>query len=238
MTPLRPYKKDSETSYTLGAFPTMELINCRPELVEAVYLHSTFEDSAGVEKRCRELGISVQSGADHVIQRVSPKENVFVAAVFRKFESELAPDAPHLLLDHPGDMGNLGTIIRTAAGLGVKDVAIITPAADRFAPRTVRASMGALFRVRTRSYKSWEDYAADFPDREVYTFMLDGARPLDTATRPKSRAFTMVFGNEATGLAHEYASRGTSVFIPQTKDVDSLNLPVACAIGMFVLTRE
>lgn len=237
MTPLRPYKKDGETSYTLGAFPTMELLRCRPDLAEAVYLHGEFEDAAGVAELCRELGVPVVPDAGRAIARVSPKENVYVAGVFRKFEGELTPDAPHLVLDHPGDMGNLGTILRTAAGFGVKDVAVITPAADRFAPRAVRASMGAIFRLRSRSYASWEDYAADFPAREVYTFMLDGATELSTSTRPRSRAFSMVFGNEGTGLAPEYASRGTAVFIPQTKEVDSLNLPVAAAIGMFVLTR-
>lgn len=237
MQPLRPYKKDSECSYTLGAFPTMELLRARPDLCEAVYLHSGFEGNADILPLCAEKNIPVVTPADRAIARVSPKENVYVAGVFRKFESDLVADAPHLVLDHPGDMGNLGTILRTAAGLGVRDVAIITPAADRFAPKTVRASMGALFRLRTRSYESWDAYASDFPSREVYTFMLDGAKPLATDTRPRSRAFSMVFGNEATGLPPEYASRGTSVFIPQTELVDSLNLPVAVSIGMFVLTR-
>ncbi len=238
MQPLRPYKKENEYSHTLGAFPTMELLRARPKLCESVYLHSGFVGDADLEALCRANAIPLIRDADRAIARISPKENIFVAAVFKKFECDLIGERPHLVLDHPSDMGNLGTILRTAAGLGVLDVAIITPAADRFAPKTVRASMGALFRLRVHSYESWDAYAADFPAREAYAFMLDGAKPLDTSMRPRSRAFSMIFGNEATGLPPEYARRATGVFIPQSDLVDSLNLPVAVSIGMFVLTRE
>lgn len=44
MEPIKPYKKDAGYSYTLGAFPTIELLNCRPSAVREVFVYSSFTD--------------------------------------------------------------------------------------------------------------------------------------------------------------------------------------------------
>ena len=177
MEAMKPYKKDFSYSYALGAFPTVELLRARPDAVHGVYIHSTFEDTSGIRELCAELGVQVYEG-DRAIARVSPKENVYVVGVFGKYEDALCGERPHVVLVNPGDMGNLGNIMRTAAAFGFEDIALIEPCADRFAPRTVRASMGAVFRVRTHRYASFDEYRSEFPDHTVYTFMLTGARPL------------------------------------------------------------
>lgn len=233
MDSIKPYKKDFDHSYTLGAFPTVELLKTRPEMALGVYLHSSFVDTVGVCELCACAGVRVEMN-DRAIARVSSKENIFVVGVFRKFDETLDAAAPHILLDHPGDMGNLGTIIRTAVGFGIHDLAVIRPAADVWNPKTVRASMGAVFRLRHRVYDDFNSYRADHPSHAVYCFMLDGAVPLTRGFVPPSAPYTLVFGNEGSGLSPEYKERGTCVFIPQSPDVDSLNLPVAAAIGMFV----
>ena len=236
MVPIRPYKKEMDYSYTLGAFPTIELLKARPDRALAVYLHSEATDAGGVREQCAALGIPVMEG-DRAMGRASPKENVYVMGVFSKYADELSGERPHLVLVSPSDMGNLGTILRTAAGFGYEDVALIEPCADRFAPRAVRASMGALFRVRTHVWPSFGDYRAAFPDHALYPFMLTGAkvlRPGDPVPPPR---YALVFGNEAAGLDPSFAALGESVFIPQTAAVDSLNLTIAAGIGMY-LFRE
>ena len=57
-------------------------------------------------------------------------------------------DANHVVLVNPGDMGNMGTIIRTMLGFNYSNLAIIKPGVDVFDPRVIRASMGALFNTR------------------------------------------------------------------------------------------
>ena len=47
---IKTYKKDAEYSYTLGAFPTIELLKTRPDEVLEVYVHSTFTDTETIEK--------------------------------------------------------------------------------------------------------------------------------------------------------------------------------------------
>ena len=56
------------------------------------------------------------------------------------------------------DMGNLGIIMRTLLAFGYKDLAIVLTAADRFNPKTVRASMGAMFSIRIPEYNTFDEY--------------------------------------------------------------------------------
>ena len=131
MEPLKPYKKGFDYSYTLGAFPTYELIKTKPEFVRAVYIHTSYTDKENVLKICRDKNIKVLTD-DKLFHKISDKENCFVIGVLNKFESVLHDDKSHLVLVNPSNMGILGTILRTALGVGIKDIALITPCADVF----------------------------------------------------------------------------------------------------------
>ena len=134
-------------------------------------------------------------------------------------------------------MGNLGTILRTLLGFGIKDIAIIKPAADIFNPKVIRASMGAMFRMNFCHFNSFQEYINECGEgRDIFPFMLDGKKTLSIADCPKSQKYTLVFGNEAKGLPPEFTQYGTSVFIPQSHEVDSLNLAVSVAVGSFIFT--
>lgn len=233
---IKSYKKDAEYSYVQGAFPTFELLDAMPDMVEQVIVHSSFTDMDKLKERCERMTVPFIIN-DKLISKLSDKENVFVIGVFRKFTQELKADRPHIVLVNPSNMGNLGTIIRTSCGFGIYDLAYIEPAADIFNPKTVRASMGSLFRIRHQGFKSFDAYRAAYPDHEVFTFMLNGARPLTVSDCPKPELFSLVFGNEATGLDDSYLSRGTSIIIPQTEFVDSLNLTIAVGIGEYMFTN-
>ncbi|MBO4559657.1 MAG: TrmH family RNA methyltransferase, partial [Lachnospiraceae bacterium] len=173
-----------------------------------------------------------------LISKLSDKENVYVIGVFRKFSCELEAEKRHIVLVNPGNMGNLGTIIRTACGFGYYDLAVIEPAADIFNPKTVRASMGSLFRIRHRKFADFGEYMKQYPGRKLYPFMLDGSCSLHDADAPGSERFSLIFGNEATGLPAEFSGYGQPVRIEQTEFVDSLNLTIAAGIGMYVFAQE
>lgn len=236
MEPIKPYKKDAGYSYTLGAFPTIELLNCRPSAVREVFVHSSFTDRETIDALCGKAGIPV-TVSDKTITRLSDKENCFVVGVFDKYTERIREDVPHIVLVNPSNMGNLGTIFRTAAAMGIYDIAIVAPGVDSFHPKAVRASMGALFRLRHRYYDRFESYREEFPEHEVFCFMLTGERRLMVSDAPKAELFSLVFGNEAAGLPAEFASYGQSVIIPQTEAVDSLNLTIAVGIGSYVFMQ-
>ena len=240
MEPLiKPYKKEFGYSYALGAFPTIELIKKRPELAEGVFIHSGYTDREYAEGLCRERGIPVWNN-DKAISRLSDKENVYVIGVFRKEAQTLDRTRPHLMLVNPSNMGNAGTIFRTCLAFGIHDIAIITPAIDTFHPKTVRASMGAVFSQRIQFFESFEQYRAQYlagTGREAYSFMLTAEEQLTVKNCPKPDLYTLIFGNEATGLPAEYADFTTAIKIPQSDEVDSLNLTIAVGIGAFLFRK-
>ncbi|MBN2238977.1 MAG: hypothetical protein JW712_04320 [Dehalococcoidales bacterium] len=113
---------------------------------------------------------------------------------------------------------------------------ITKPAADIWNPKTVRASMGALFHVRHEYFPSFEAYALRFSGHVKFMFMPDGeALPEDCHPCP---LFSLVFGNEAAGLDSRFESLGQSVKIPLSGSIDSFNLAVAVGLGAYVFARK
>ena len=234
---IKAYKKDAEYSYTLGAFPTIELLKTRPKEVLEVYVHSTFTDVKTIEELAKPYGIPV-SIKDKQINKLSDKENCFVIGVLKKYRDVLQTDRSHVVLVNPSNMGNMGTIIRTAIGFGIKNLAIISPGVDVFHPKTIRASMGALFRINCQYFDSFEEYERAYPEHEIFCFMLNAKRQLTVDNCPKPKLFSLVFGNEATGLDNSYLEKGISIIIPQSEEVDSLNITIAAGVGMYLFTQQ
>ena len=238
MPSLSPYKSDLDYGYAPGVFPSMECLLHRPECARRLLLHSKAEGTEGAEKLTQlaeKLHVRVEI-ADKALARISGKENCFAAVVFGKFDDPLTAGRPHVVLHHPSDCGNVGTILRTALGFGVEDIALIRPCVDVFDPRVVRASMGSMFQLHIHTYDTFEDYEADHPDRMLYPFMLDGASTLPTVAASHEPLYALVFGNEQTGLPHEFAEMGQAVFIPQSDKIDSLNLAMSVSIGCYAFS--
>lgn len=240
-TPLKKYSKKSEYSYTLGAFPTIELLKNKPEQVLRVMFHSDMNSDRQAEiiqTLCREHKIRCEV-QDRMVEKLRDKENCYVIGVFEKFSGRLTQDGNHLVLVNPSDMGNMGTIIRTSIGFYVRDLAIIEPAVDIFHPKVVRASMGAIFRMNFQHFNSFSEYQREYGDgHAVYPFMLTGAVPLQSCTPQPDQRFALVFGNEATGLPEEFAGYGQSILIENSEEVDSLNLSIAVACGLYEFTKK
>lgn len=240
MPSLEPYKSSLAYSYAPGLFPSMECLAHRPGCVRRLLLHSSAAGREGADRLralAESLGVRVET-ADRALARLSGKDNCFAAAVFAKFQDDLDPARPHVVLHHPGDAGNVGTILRTALAFGVEDLAFIRPCVDLFDPKTVRASMGSLFSLRVRLYDSFEAYRAAFPAHSLFPFMLDASLPLREVLRgPVPSPYALVFGNEGAGLPPAFASLGRPVRIESSDRVDSLNLAVAAAVAMYEFTR-
>lgn len=234
MPSLQAYSRTLDYSYAPGMFPSMEALLNAPQRVRRLLLSSRAEGTEGAQKLtalCEQQHIRVEI-ADKALSRLSSKENCFAAAVFEKAQSALQAGA-HIVLHHPADTGNLGTILRTALGMGYLDIAIIRPAADVFDPHVVRASMGALFSLRVREYDDFETYRAEFPNQALYPFMLDGSTDLENAVQTAHVPLSLIFGNEGAGLPKEFAAMGRPVRIAHSSKIDSLNLSIAAAIGMY-----
>ena len=230
------YQRLGDFSYALGATVAMEFLINEPGSVVHVFFHPDFRsDHKGqIEDLCTKNAISIETDAKP-FNILSQKENCFVIAVLKKRQDRIA-EGNHMVLVNPSNCGNIGTIMRSCAGFGVTDIAIITPAADHYDPKTVRASMGALARVKVEVFNKFEDYQKKFPDNNYYPFMLDGSVLLQK-TQIK-QPFSLIMGNEATGLPEEFSNIGQPVRIEHTNAIDSLNLPIAASIGLYEATKN
>lgn len=239
---IKRYNKKESYSYTLGTYPTLELIQFRSDLVVKVLLKSDGLESEGIAEikaLCNEKNITCEID-DKTISRLGYKENTYAVGVFNKFKSEIRADQNHVVLVNPRNMGNIGTIIRTMVGFGVEDLALIRPAADIFDPKVIRSAMGAMFNLRFQYFESFDEYLMKYKSnnsekRELYTLMLDGAKPINEI-KFKS-PFSLIFGNEGAGLPAEFARIGQSVLIPHASKIDSLNLSSAAAITLWETTK-
>ncbi|MDR1642095.1 MAG: TrmH family RNA methyltransferase [Clostridiales bacterium] len=229
---LKKYKPSHDYSYTLGATLTHELIERKREHVRMVCLHPSYaptDPKKDLGEICKNLSIPCVASIK-AFNKLADKDNIFAIGVFGKYEDAISSALPHAVFANPSDAGNLGTNIRTGIGFGFHDFAIIEPGVDIFEPKAIRASMGAVFHARCSRFSSFDEYRDKFPGHALYLFMLKGRNALENAPRP-SGPFSLVMGNEATGLPDSYLDLGESVRINHSRKIDSLNLSIAFGIA-------
>ena len=171
----------------------------------------------------------------------APQGIVAVAHKFEVGDANIPSDGTFraLYLSSIRDPGNLGTMIRTAYAFGVERVFISSDCADLYSPKTVRASMGTVFR---QPISVVPDEAA-FADHvrevrcELYAAALRrNAKKLGTFDMPHRVCFAI--GNEGHGLSEKFIDSCTSaVFIPMAEGCESLNAAMAATTIMWEMQR-
>jgi len=230
------YKRDNIYTYGLGATVAMEYLLKNREQVRAVILHPDFRSEETVSKIRSICGNSIPvSTEEKPFNILSKKDNCFVIAVIEKKAVKLG-NGNHMVLVNPSNCGNLGTIVRSCLGFGVENIAVVgKTAADPFDPKTIRASMGACASVRIEVFEKFEDYMKRFPDNNLYPFMLDGSTKLQETVI--SKPFSLIMGNEATGLDPSFQNIGKPIRIEHSDNIDSLNITIAASIGLYEATK-
>lgn len=139
-----------------------------------------------------------------------------------------------LLLEGIKDAGNLGTILRTAAAFGADLVVLYGESVDLYNPKTVRASVGNLWKVPILHVKEFAELEKLFSGySRVAT--LPRAKTYLNAFSVKT-PYVVMFGSEADGLSDELVNFSTDeVKIEMKEDVESLNLSVSCAVVLYKL---
>jgi TrmH family RNA methyltransferase len=137
-----------------------------------------------------------------------------------------------LLLDGIQDPGNLGTILRTADALDVP-VALLEGCADPYGHKTVRSSMGAVFR-RKVVCTTWEAVRTACAREGIpvaVTALTDRAKDLRQADL---KEMAVVIGSEGQGVRQEILSAADAeLIIPMNAHCESLNAAIAATIVMW-----
>ena len=149
-------------------------------------------------------------------------------------EAELRTDAESILvLENVQDPGNVGTVIRTANAFGIDAVLLVGDCADCTSPKTVRATMGAIFRQSVLRMERKEMKAAlDARGLRLYGAVLS-ERAQSICTLDLGRCAVAV-GSEGKGLSGELrALCDGEIIIPMNPESESLNAAVAASVLMW-----
>lgn len=143
-----------------------------------------------------------------------------------------------LILDRIQDPGNLGTIIRTAEGAGVTGIVLGNSCVDIYNPKTVRSTMGSVFRM---PMYVCSDICRDIEiikarGVKVYGTHLDGN---DFYEENYNEPCAFLVGNEGNGLSREVSDMADCLIkIPMKGRVESLNAAVSTAVVAYEVLRQ
>lgn len=173
-------------------------------------------------------------GGQVVVEQVDPAEVTRLAGgradlvgLARRPGPRPVRTAPAVLLDNPRHLGNLGAVIRVAAGFGARAV-LSTGTVDPWHPTVVRAAAGLHFAVDVRR-------VTELP-AAVIAFDADGE---DLRSVPIPDDAVLAFGSERHGLSVEVRARASAtVAIPMQPDVSSYNLATSVAVALYAWTAR
>lgn len=148
-------------------------------------------------------------------------------------------DMPFIIvMDGLQDPGNMGTIIRTAEGAGVTGILISSDSVDPYSPKVVRATMGALFRMKLCISTDLKGDISLLKEKGITVFgtHLSGKEFYDEDFRIPS---AFLIGNEGKGLKDDVAETADRLLrIPMKGRVESLNAGVSAAVVMYEVLRQ
>ena len=163
---------------------------------------------------------------DSVNDTVSPQGVLAVCAVPHHGAPDCGPGSWFVVAAGVSDPGNLGTIVRSAEAAGASGVFVVGDTVDEWAPKTVRASAGALFHVPVRR-------CASLGELRALGLRLYGTSSDTSATDMRATRFdgpvALVLGNEAHGL-DDSAEVDEWVRIPHAGRAESLNVAMAASV--------
>jgi TrmH family RNA methyltransferase len=204
-------------------------------------LHSADLNARGralIEQQ-KAAGVPVEAVAPELMQSVSETESTQGLLAVLERVSLPMPPAPDfvLILDQIRDPGNLGTLLRTAAAAGVR-VALLAPGtSDPFAPKVVRAGMGAHFRLPVLEI-DWDEIEAFCTSAGLPVFLADmrGEACWDVDLRAP---LALIVGGEAHGAgAPARRLAGRLLGVPMAEGAESLNAAVAGSVLIFEIVRQ
>lgn len=140
-----------------------------------------------------------------------------------------------LILNDVQDSGNVGTLLRTAAAIGIQHI-ICTPAtAKAWSPKVLRASMGANFSLTI--YENID--ISELLDKVQTPMMATSSHTEQTIYQADlSTPVAWVMGHEGQGVCTELLTHAKPITIPQPNGQESLNVAIAGALCMYEMFRQ
>ncbi len=214
-----------------------------PEQITEVWVSQSFLKKE--ENQNRLAGRDYREVSDDIFKQISDTQTPQgILCMVRRPRYELsdltdAGPAHLLLLEDIRDPGNLGTMFRTAEGAGATGIIMNQTCADLFSPKTIRSTMGSVFRVPFYITEDLRAVVRELKQKKitVYAAHLNGNKCYDTFDYREGCGF--LIGNEGAGLKEETAALADEYLrIPMEGSLESLNAAMAAGILMYEVNRQ
>lgn len=198
-----------------------------------------------ISRVCQNNGIKAECVRDDIFRKISDTRTpqgvlCLIETPCYELESILNADKGlYLVLEDIQDPGNLGTMIRAGEGAGISGVIMSSHTADIFNPKTVRATMGSIYRIPFIYEENLEACIRNMQDKGIRVFAshLKGKISYDKEDYGSATAF--LIGNEGNGLSAQIADLADSYLkIPMLGKVESLNAAVAATLLVYEAARQ
>ncbi len=169
----------------------------------------------------------------HFDQMAGTKSPQGILTVINMEDDTIDTSRPFIALDAVADPGNIGTIIRTAEWFGIDQIILGRDCADKYNSKTVRASMGAIFKSSIVHEPDLKTFISEnYKDFEIFGASLDTDKMLTGLGHDQK--FGIIFGNEANGISPELEEVINTMFrIEGNTESESLNVSVAVGISLY-----
>lgn len=170
--------------------------------------------------------------ADYLLEVQSPQG---IGALIHRPSIASSDPGNILVLNNIQDPGNVGTLIRSAEAAGFSEVFLTPGSADPWGGKSIRATMGSIFRVSVKTDVS----LLLLKEKKTLGYVAIGAELENSISyqkdqSQKSQKILLFLGSEGDGLSDEIREiLDFSVHIPMHGSVDSLNVAIAGSILMF-----
>ncbi|KAF7276210.1 hypothetical protein GWI33_010815, partial [Rhynchophorus ferrugineus] len=139
-----------------------------------------------------------------------------------------------LILDCVQDPGNVGTLLRSAAAVGIQQVLTTTGTASLWSPRVLRAAMGAHFSLKLYEHIAYEQIIHHF---SIPIYATSSHQPTSIYQLNLKTPCAWILGNEGQGVHTQLLEQSHSVTIPQPGGQESLNVAIAGSVCLFEMMR-
>ena len=196
------------------------------------------EEVEAIIQKCEELNTEIIELEAKIYSKISPViEGVgvlFVVKIPKNQGVNFCEDS--IILDRVQDPGNLGTILRSAVGFGIKQIICSKGTVSAWSPKVLRAGMGAHFKLQIFENQDLSEVISKI-ETPIFATSLQAEKMIydeDFTTKT-----TWVFGNEGTGVSSELLSKvKNQVIIPQTGEIESLNVAMAATVCLAEQARQ
>lgn len=214
-------------------------------LLRSVYVAESFLRDTAHMDLLEQRGIAYEVVADHVFEKVcdtNTPQGVLAIVQMPEYSFEALVSGAHprlLVLEDIQDPGNLGTMFRTGEGAGISGIIMSRGTVDLFHPKTVRATMGSIYRVPFFVTEDVCETIRKLHKQGVTTYAahLKGEKFYDEFDYRRACAF--LIGNEGNGLSAKTSALASEYLkIPMEGSLESLNAAMAAGILMYEAHRQ